>query len=186
MDIRSATVLAGAASEPRSVARESASSSTSNSASSVGTAPGSEQNSAADTVRTTASGQFYVSPFLTFDSRSLTVIFQVRDTESGDVTRQFPSEAVVERYRRDPSARPFVLPEPEPRDEQQAGPPPPTIGGPVTEALREQEATEPAGSGSPSPETGGGTDTSSAAAPTAQPAIPSASPPGRTSIDLVA
>mmetsp|Transcript_57066 Transcript_57066/g.79152 ORF Transcript_57066/g.79152 Transcript_57066/m.79152 type:complete len:200 (-) Transcript_57066:46-645(-) len=57
-------------------------------------------------------GGFYISPNLTFDSRAATVIFQIRDAESGDVTRQFPPETVVERYRRDPTERPFVLPEP--------------------------------------------------------------------------
>lgn len=53
--------------------------------------------------------EFFISPVLRFDSRSLTVIFQVRDSRSGDVVRQFPPEAVVERYRQDPSAKPFVL-----------------------------------------------------------------------------
>lgn len=53
-------------------------------------------------------GKFFVSPILKFDSRALTVIFQIRDRESGDVTRQFPAEAVVERYRNDPTTRPFV------------------------------------------------------------------------------
>jgi len=52
---------------------------------------------------------FYISPILRFDSRSLTVIFQVRDSGSGDVVRQFPPETVVERYRQDPTAKPFVL-----------------------------------------------------------------------------
>lgn len=65
------------------------------------------------------SGDFFISPILKFDSRALTVIFQVRDRESGDVTRQFPAEAVVERYRNDPSARPFVpsLPASAPEEE---------------------------------------------------------------------
>jgi len=53
-------------------------------------------------------GEFYVSPVLRFDAPSSTVIFQIRDAESGDVTRQFPPETVVEQYRRDPSSRPFV------------------------------------------------------------------------------
>lgn len=53
--------------------------------------------------------EFFISPVLRFDSRSLTVIFQVRDSRSGDVVRQFPPETVVERYRQDPSAKPFTL-----------------------------------------------------------------------------
>ncbi|MDF1793196.1 MAG: hypothetical protein P1U88_14865 [Thalassobaculaceae bacterium] len=143
MDIRLAADIARVATEPRSATRESTNVSSSQTTSDVtgaGSGAGSGETAAAENVRAASSGQFYVSPFLTFDSRSLTVIFQVRDTESGDVTRQFPSETVVERYRRDPSARPFVLPEPAASDDgQQAGPPPPTIGGPVAEAASEQE-----------------------------------------------
>ncbi len=56
-----------------------------------------------------ANTEFFISPVLRFDSQSLTVIFQVRDSGSGDVVRQFPPEAVVERYRQDPATRPFVL-----------------------------------------------------------------------------
>lgn len=69
-----------------------------------------------------ASGDFFISPILKFDSRALTVIFQVRDRESGDVTRQFPAETVVERYRNDPSTRPFVpsLPASAPEGEEEA------------------------------------------------------------------
>ncbi len=115
MDIRSVTGSSRAASEPRPVTSESASATARSSATAQSQTAQSQTSASgaasAETVQTTASGQFYVSPFLTFDSRSLTVIFQVRDTESGDVTRQFPAESVVERYRRDPSARPFVLPE---------------------------------------------------------------------------
>jgi hypothetical protein len=65
----------------------------------------------------TPAGGFYISPNLAFDARASTVIFQVRDPESGDVTRQFPAESAVERYRRDPSRQPFVLPEPTIEDE---------------------------------------------------------------------
>ncbi|WPZ34171.1 hypothetical protein T8K17_23430 [Thalassobaculum sp. OXR-137] len=134
-------------------------------------------------MQTTASGQFYVSPFLTFDSRSLTVIFQVRDTESGDVTQQFPAESVVERYRRDPSARPFVLPEPAPAGDDQAieepsGPPAPTIGGPVTQAIRDAEA-----SASDNTQTEATSADGAASSITGTPSQP---PAGRVSIDLVA
>lgn len=59
-----------------------------------------------------AATDFFISPVLRFDSRSLTVIFQVRDSRSGDVIRQFPPETVVARYREDLSARPFTLPSP--------------------------------------------------------------------------
>ena len=191
MDIRSAIGSIRADGEPRTVARESAPPASPSAASSP--APPSEagRNAAPETVRTTASGQFYVSPFLTFDSRSLTVIFQVRDTESGDVERQFPAEAVVERYRRDPSARPFVLPEPDAGGDQQPGPPPPTIGGPVTQAIRDGEAASPEVSGT---QISGGTAPDSrapvgAAGPDSAPAQTPASPPppaGRSTIDLVA
>ena len=60
-------------------------------------------------VRPGTGSDFFISPVLRFDSRSLTVIFQVRDSGSGDVIRQFPPETVVARYREDPSSRPFVV-----------------------------------------------------------------------------
>lgn len=44
-------------------------------------------------------GEFFVTPLLRFDSEAFTVIFQVRDSESGDVKRQFPAESVVEERR---------------------------------------------------------------------------------------
>ncbi len=64
-----------------------------------------------------AASEFFISPVLRFDSRSLTVIFQVRDSGSGDVVRQFPPEAVVERYRQDASSKPFVVTYPGPGSE---------------------------------------------------------------------
>lgn len=63
---------------------------------------------AAPLVPAASASAFFISPVLRFDSRSLTVIFQVRDSRSGDVIRQFPPETVVARYRQDPSARPFL------------------------------------------------------------------------------
>lgn len=45
---------------------------------------------------------FYVSPLLRFDNQALALIFQVRDSESGEVQRQFPRESVVERLRSNP------------------------------------------------------------------------------------
>lgn len=76
-----------------------------------------------------AGSDFFISPVLRFDSRSLTVIFQVRDSRSGDVIRQFPPETVVARYRQDLSARPFTLP------------------GPGTEAARGEEPVPAAARG---------------------------------------
>jgi len=173
--VQLAAELARAATEPRTAARESTPA-----ADPAPAAPGSDAS--AEAVRTTASGQFYISPYLTYDSRAATVIFQLRDSESGDVTRQFPPESVVELYRRDPTARPFVLPEPAGQQEPPAGPPPPTIGGPVAEAVNEAErqgevvpgpaptGAEPAGSGQQGVVDGGGQ--------------PATTP--RTSVDLVA
>lgn len=73
----------------------------------TGRAPGEHP---APSVPAGAGSEFFISPVLRFDSRSLTVIFQVRDSRSGDVIRQFPPETVVARYRQDPSAKPFALP----------------------------------------------------------------------------
>ena len=50
--------------------------------------------------RQRAANGFFISPILRFDNQAFAVIFQVRDTETGDVTRQFPAESVVEALRR--------------------------------------------------------------------------------------
>jgi hypothetical protein len=115
--------------------------------------------------RITADG-FYISPNLAFDARSSTVIFQIRDASSGDVTRQFPAETVVERYRRDPSQAPFVLPEPAEdagpvtsRAEDAAGSEPTPIetafGRPVTSGVQQTAggANVDVGTPAPSPDT---------------------------------
>ena len=41
----------------------------------------------------------YLSPVVQFDKQARVVVFQFRDAETGDVTRQYPSERVVKLYR---------------------------------------------------------------------------------------
>ena len=109
--------------------------------------------------------EFYISPVLRFDSRSLTVIFQVRDSGSGDVVRQFPPETVVERYRQDPTAKPFVLsPRSAAGDDDS--------GDPATEALAPFQRP---GEGGGSPLGAGSADASAAGEPS-----------GGEQVDLVA
>lgn len=62
--------------------------------------------------------RIFVNPKLLFDDSALALIVQIRDLETGDVTRQFPSREVVERYRRQVEAgeRGVVTP-PQPRPE---------------------------------------------------------------------
>lgn len=186
MDVRLAADPNRVALEPRSGARESnnrnpvatAATEASPTVAGSGTVSSGQDTRSSDASRANQFGQFYVSPFLTFDARSLTVIFQVRDTESGDVTRQFPAEAAVERYRRDPSARPFVLPEPPTPVEEQNGPPPPTIGGPVAAAASEAEENAAATAGGGAPTGTGRTADEGDVQPS--------SAPSRPSVDLVA
>jgi hypothetical protein len=54
---------------------------------------------------------FFISPLLQFDNQALALIFQVRDSESGEVQRQFPRESVIERLRSNPEARTIEIPE---------------------------------------------------------------------------
>ena len=54
-----------------------------------------DQAAAERELREVAPG-FYVSPLLKFDTEVSTLIFQVRDGESGEVERQFPSESRLE------------------------------------------------------------------------------------------
>ena len=41
----------------------------------------------------------YLSPVVQFDKQARVVVFTFRDAETGDVTRQYPSERVVKLYR---------------------------------------------------------------------------------------
>ena len=41
----------------------------------------------------------YFSPVFRFDKQAQVLVFQFRDSETGDVTRQYPSEKVVKLYR---------------------------------------------------------------------------------------
>lgn len=54
---------------------------------------------------------FFISPLLQFDNQALALIFQVRDSESGEVQRQFPRESVIERLRSNPEVRTIQNPE---------------------------------------------------------------------------
>ena len=53
---------------------------------------------------------FFISPLLQFDNQALALIFQVRDTESGEVQRQFPRESVIESLRSNPEIRTIQIP----------------------------------------------------------------------------
>jgi hypothetical protein len=48
----------------------------------------------------------YFSPVFKFDKAARVVVFQFRDGETGDVTRQYPSEKVVKLYRDGASIKP--------------------------------------------------------------------------------
>ena len=52
----------------------------------------------------------YLSPVFRFDKQARVLVFQFRDSETGNVTRQYPSEKVVKLYRdnapKDASAAP--------------------------------------------------------------------------------
>lgn len=54
---------------------------------------------------------FFISPLLQFDNQALAMIFQVRDSVSGEVQRQFPRESVVENLRSNPEVRAITIPE---------------------------------------------------------------------------
>jgi len=41
----------------------------------------------------------YLSPVVRFDKQARVMVFQFRDSETGDVTKQYPSEKVVKLYR---------------------------------------------------------------------------------------
>tara|TARA_E500000318_G_scaffold72998_1_gene67613 strand:- start:7855 stop:8256 length:402 start_codon:yes stop_codon:yes gene_type:complete len=46
------------------------------------------------------SSDFYLSPVIRFDPEALAVIFELRDSRSGEVTKQFPPESVVRELQK--------------------------------------------------------------------------------------
>lgn len=53
----------------------------------------------------------FLSPVFRFDKQARVLVFQFRDSETGDVTRQYPSEKVVKLYRDNaPQATPAAAP----------------------------------------------------------------------------
>ena len=83
---------------------------------------------------------FFISPLLQFDNQALALIFQVRDSESGEVQRQFPRESVVERLRNNPEVRTIQIPEGD-----EAAPVEPVTGAGGADAAEVTGATEPTG-----------------------------------------
>jgi hypothetical protein len=69
---------------------------------SVGRLPGAARSDAEQTAAPAADVALrepYLSPVIRFDKQARVLVFQFRDSETGDVTRQFPSEKVVKLYR---------------------------------------------------------------------------------------
>ncbi len=91
----------------------------------------------------------FLSPVFRFDKQARVLVFQFRDSETGDVTRQYPSEKVVRLYRDNaPQATPAA--------------PPSEFGGGGSEepAAASSASTEPAAAPPPAPvkTSGGGGD----------------------------
>lgn len=91
---------------------------------------------------------FFVSPLLQFDNQALALIFQVRDSESGEVQRQFPRESVIERLRSNPEIRTIQIPD-DAGEAANAPRPEPVIGAGDGETANTSAAPETVG-GSPS------------------------------------
>ena len=53
---------------------------------------------------------FFISPVIKLDNEALAVIFQFRDSESGEVEQQFPRESEVENRRSSPGDRTMQIP----------------------------------------------------------------------------
>jgi hypothetical protein len=71
-----------------------------------------EQGAAAREEPRVPQEQRYLSPVFKYDSKARVVLFQFRDSDTGDVTRQYPSEKVVKLYQNG-AAKADRTPEPE-------------------------------------------------------------------------
>lgn len=81
---------------------------------SVGPLPGATRGAAGGATVSVASEkpqEPFLSPVFRFDKAARVLVFQFRDSETGDVTRQYPSEKVVKLYRDNaPQATPAAAP----------------------------------------------------------------------------
>lgn len=81
---------------------------------SVGPLPGATRGAAGGVAVPVASErpqEPFLSPVFRFDKAARVLVFQFRDSETGDVTRQYPSEKVVKLYRDNaPQATPAAAP----------------------------------------------------------------------------
>lgn len=75
-------------------------------------------------------GPSFLSPRVELDPRSNLVVVQYRDAETGDVVRQYPSEAVVREYKRQQDATVEVTPTPQ--APETPSPPAPSAAQPET------------------------------------------------------
>jgi hypothetical protein len=116
---------------------------------SVGRLPGAARSDAAQTpapAATEAPREPYLSPVFRFDKQARVLVFQFRDSETGNVTRQYPSEKVVKLYRDNA-----------PKDTAAAAAPTTGGGAPETKAPT-SESTESSGAPEPAKTDTGGTD----------------------------
>lgn len=84
-----------------------------------------------------ASSDFYLSPVIRFDPEALAVIFELRDSRSGEVTKQFPPEHVVRELQKSAG----LVQEPVEASENAAG----ADGEPNTSAAGNSESSANAG-----------------------------------------
>jgi hypothetical protein len=92
----------------------------------------------------------YLSPVVQFDKQARVVVFQFRDAETGNVTRQYPSERVVKLYRDSAHPEAATSPEKHGGDEEPAAAPVKTGTGSGS-----AEATTSTPTPAPKPSTGG-------------------------------
>lgn len=83
------------------------------------------------------SSDFYLSPVIRFDPEALAVIFELRDSHSGEVTKQFPPEHVVRELQKSAG----LVPEPVETSEKTPG----TGGESNTNAAGNSESSPNAG-----------------------------------------
>jgi hypothetical protein len=114
---------------------------------SVGRLPGVARSDAAQTPAPAAPEtprEPYLSPVFRFDKQARVLVFQFRDSETGNVTRQYPSEKVVKLYR-------------ENAPKETAPTTPAAAGGTGEPAAPSSESTESSGAPEPAKTDNGGT-----------------------------
>ena len=89
----------------------------------------------------------FVSPYISVDTNFDRAVLQIRDSETGDVVNQFPSQNQLEAYQRAQAAQiraeSLAEPGPDPQAQEAAAPSAPEPGANIVQVEAQQQISAP-------------------------------------------